>query len=371
MKRINLEGEFGWDIYSSKIREQLDEAKGEDLDVHIASPGGSVFEGIKVFNDFRDYKRRYPESQNMLTVKGLAASMASYFSMNPAFELVVVEDNAVLMIHNPTGGVVGDYRDASKFADMLKGLTDLLIQAYCKKTKKTKSQIAALMDDETWYFGSEIIENGFADEIIESEEEKDKSVAIADAQLQFGETRHRINTTQIENEELLKIAAALDVEKKAVVEDKKEHDPAKETRDNNINQEVNSMTLKEFLDQNPAAKIEYDETIKNATDAGRQEIRDVISKAAPFLSNAEYPKQIHESAVAVIKGEKSADILDSMVATADMIKEMQKSNDANDEQKSDIKGQDLNSGLSEEYQKDGTIMNQADMEAELNRVGVN
>lgn len=485
MKRLNLEGEFGWMIYSSKIREQLEEAAGDDLDIHIASPGGSVFEGIKVYNDFRDYKRKYPECQIMLTVKGLAASMASYLTMNPAFDMVVVEDNAILMIHNPTGGVVGDYRDASKFSEMLKGLTDLLAQAYAKKTKKSKKTICELMDNETWYFGSEIIDNGFADEIIESGDEKDKSTAIADAQLQMKALNQKLKELEINDNDIQEIAAVIDIEnseefeinmpypnehaarvrepgdfqedsfrrknietgidiiigrlkgktttttqayrfkkskftadqakkwlkdhnikyikfeaasgskdnntgfigdiggvgierdlnpilnKHDLVLRYNEQDPANNTRDNNINQEVKSMTLKEFLDQNPAAKIEYDEAIKDARDAGQKEIRDVVSKAAPFLSNSEYPKQIHESAVAVIKGEKSADILDSMVATADMIKEMNKSKDAVDENPNDLKPQDLNAGLSEEYLKDGTIMNEADMQAATKRQEVN
>lgn len=472
MKKINLEGEFGWEINSKNSRQFLDEAKGDDLDVHIASPGGSVFEGLKVFNDFRDYKRKYPNSQNMLTVKGLAASMASYFTMNPAFDMVWIEDNAILMIHNPIGGVAGDYRDAARFAEMLKGLTDLLAQAYSRRTGKSQKNIRDLMDNESWFFGDEIVKSGFADDIIQTEEEKNKTTAIANAQLQFKETERKIKSEIVDSDIFQEIAAMIKFDKinfndddfiqklydegesifhtsdvrmpypnehaarirdpkdfqqdsfrrknietgidiiigrlkgktttttqayrfkkskftaaeakkwlkdhnikymsfeaASGSEDKTEQDPAN-ARDNNINQEVKSMTLKEFLEQNPAAKIEYDDALKESFDAGKKEVQDVIVKASPFLNNPEYPKQITEVAISVIKGEKAVDVLDSMAATADMIKELQKSKDAANETPPDAKPDDSPNNLSEEYRKTGEIMNQADMDAEISRTKI-
>ena len=113
---INISGEIGCDVTPNKIKKQLDAAKGKDIDVHITSPGGFVFDGIEIFNAFRDYKKQYPKAQMMLTIKGLAASMASYLAVNPAFDLVAAEDNAVFMIHNAWGGAVGDYREMKKSA---------------------------------------------------------------------------------------------------------------------------------------------------------------------------------------------------------------------------------------------------------------
>ncbi|GAG76337.1 unnamed protein product [marine sediment metagenome] len=107
MVKIILSGEIGWEINPDDIREKLDKAAGEDLEVHMISPGGGVMSGIEIFNIFRDYKRDYPESQNILLIKGFVASMGTYIAVNPAFDLVAAEDNVPWMIHNPYGGIVG------------------------------------------------------------------------------------------------------------------------------------------------------------------------------------------------------------------------------------------------------------------------
>ena len=449
MKRINLEGEFGWEISVSSIRPQLEAAKGEDLDVYLASPGGSVFKGIHVYNLFRDYKREYPNSQNTLTVKGLAASMSSYLMMCPAFDMVVVEDNACFMMHNPYGGVMGDYRDAAAFYKMIEGLTDMMSEAYVKKLKKSKSKIREMLDKEHWAFGEDIVKQGFADEVLTTEEEKNADNAYAMAKMQIKELNQKLRTEEIEDNEIQEVAAMLDsadeydinmpyptehaarirepgdfednsfrrknietgidiiigklkgktttttqayrfkkdkftadeakkwlkdhnikyIKFEAASGSSNEQDPATNTRDNNINQEVKSMTLKEFLEQNPAAKLEYDNAIAEAKQAGKQEIRDIVTKAAPFIGNSEYPKQITEAAVAVIKGERSVDVLDTMVATADMIKELKNSNAAEGETPPDTHEDNNASGqLSEEYVKNGVIMTEADMAAETKRM---
>jgi ATP-dependent protease ClpP protease subunit len=369
MKKIILEGVFGWDIYSLKTRRELDEAKGEDLDVHIASPGGSVFEGIKVYNLFRDYKREYPNSQNILSVKGVAASMASYFAMNPAFEIVAVEDNATFMMHNPTGGFFGDYRSAEKFIETIKGFTSIMALAYSQKTGKSKKEIKKMMDDETWFFGEKIVEAGFADEIIKTSESKNEAEAIAIHKLEFQNLNKKLQQAEFKKEELYEIAALFvpDAEK-----NKTEPNPAAKTRENNT-KEIKAMTLQEFLDSNPAAKIEYEKKQTERFNAGKtegiKEVQDRIEKASKFIGNSAYPKQINDIAISVIKGEKSLESLDTVISTVDMFKELGNSNAATTEQAPDTPAGD-NAGmqLSKEYLEDGTIMNAADMAAEENRI---
>lgn len=362
MKKIVLEGQFGWMIESRTVREQLNDAGGEDLDVHLASPGGSVFEGIKVFNLFRDYRRDYPKSQNMLTIKGLAASMASYFAMNPAFELVAIEDNAVFMLHNPYGLVSGDYREAEKFANMLKGLTDILALAYIQKTKKPKKEIREMMDNETWFFGEEIVRKGFADEIIKTDKKKEKAEAITMAKMEFAETKQKIREIEAKEEDILEIAAMLNNS-----EANNDHTPADDAGENKIGGVI--MTLEELKAKHPAI---YDEIFNLGKEAGVKEVQDIAGKVEPFLNNSEYPKEVAknmtEVGIKVIKGEKSFDVLDSMVVTADMIKETVKSEKAAGETPEDTPIALQNNQISEEYKVTGTIMNEADMIAEEKRI---
>jgi ATP-dependent protease ClpP protease subunit len=365
MKKIILEGEFGWEINVNNIRPQLEAAKGDDLDVYLASPGGSVFKGIHVFNLFRDYKRDYPESQNTLTIKGLAASMSSYLMMCPAFDMVVVEDNAIFMMHNPYGGVIGDYREVESFYKMIEGLTDMMAQAYAKKLKKSKKEIRKLLDEEHWAFGENIVKQGFADEVLKTDGDKDSDNAYAMAKITIKELEQKLRQEEIKSEEFQAIAALLtaDVYKQAAEDINNDHTPADDAGEINTGGVI--MTLEELKAQHPAL---YESIFNLGKEAGVKEMKDKAEKISPFLSNPDYPKNISEAAISVFKGEKSIEILDTMVATADMIKEQFKTVTAVVETPPDTPGSDSNGQLSKEYLEDGTIMNEHDMIAETNRI---
>ena len=194
MFKILISGEIGWDVTPYSISKQLDEANGKDLDVHIASPGGYVSDGIEIFNMFRDYKRKFPESQSMATIKGVAASMATYLAVNPAFDLIAAEDNAVFMIHNVWGGTVGDYREMLKTAEVFQGFTGIIADAYVRKTGISKDKIKNMMDDESWFFGSEILDSGFVDEIIKTDDTADQAQSMAHAKLKFKNLSEKLKT---------------------------------------------------------------------------------------------------------------------------------------------------------------------------------
>ena len=323
MNIINISGEIGWDVMPEDIKKQLNDAKGKDIEVQVASPGGFVFDGIEIFNAFRDYKKQYPKAQMMLTIKGLAASMASYLAVNPAFDLVAAEDNAVFMIHNAWGGAVGDYREMKKSAEVLEGISDLLGQAYAKKTGKKKEEIKKAMDDESWYFGNEIFEHGFVDEIIKTPEKIEKESALATGLVSFKAMSEKLKNDKTD---VMKLAAVLKPEEP----DTECVTPAASSagENNNITGGV-VMTLDELKSQHPAL---YNEIFKAGYDSGKAEAMAVASKAATFASSKEYPEQIHAVALEVMQGKKSMETLDTLVANADMVREMLKSKYAVEEQ---------------------------------------
>jgi len=185
-KKILISGEIGWDIDAADIAAQFSDAKGGDVDIDIASPGGDVFTGIEIYNVIRDYKRENPDAQILMTLKGIGASMASYIMMAPA-DMVVAEDNAVFMIHNPWSFAAGDYHEMQDASDFLAGLASIMADAYVKKTGKSKAEIQTMMDAETWLFGDEIKAAGFVDDMVSAEDgEKNKAHALARARVQFG-----------------------------------------------------------------------------------------------------------------------------------------------------------------------------------------
>jgi ATP-dependent protease ClpP protease subunit len=361
MKKIILSGDVGWEITVDDIRKKLDEAAGADIDVHLASPGGSVFQGIEIFNLFRDYKREHPAAQMMLTIKGEAASMASYIAVNPAWDLIAAEDNAVLMIHNAWGGVVGDYREVGKMAEILDGLTGIIGKAYSAKTKKSVKDIRKLMDEESWYFGDEMMSAGFVDEIIKTETAKDRAGAVASARLKFSAMSQKLQA--ITATDLTQIAAMIKPESETG------SNPAT-TRDNNNIQEVNVMTLAEFLASTPTAKIEYDAALKNHGDerfeAGRKAVQERIAGAMNYLKgDSAYPAPIKNLAVDVIDGKCEMSSLTAAVATYDSIVEKKNADDAKKE--TDVNGGKIKPDGAPQPSADGTINNEVDFLAAVNR----
>jgi ATP-dependent Clp protease, protease subunit len=338
MKKIIISGEIGWDITADNIREELNSAKGADLDVHIASPGGYVSSGLEIFNLFRDYKKENPNAQMLATIKGIAASMATYLANNPAFDLIAAEDNAVFMIHNAWGCTCGDYRDMLKISQVLDGLTGIIAKAYVQKTGKTNKKIRQMMDEETWLFGDEIKEAGFVDEIISTENDEDKVESLALAKTKFFELSAKLKDKP-ENFDYNKIAAMINLDEKKV------QNPVQNAGKNKM--EVSNMTLKELLDQNPTAKIEYENELNKKFEAGKKEGKEsmqaTINIATKYLGKDEnensYPAAIQNIACSVLKGEKSAESLETTVAAFDALKEATKSKDAQTEQPPEANGQ--------------------------------
>ncbi|WP_345849394.1 head maturation protease, ClpP-related, partial [Shewanella algae] len=98
-------------------------------------------------------------------IDGLAASMASVIAM--AFDEVVMPENAMMMVHKPWGGTMGDADDMRKYADLLDKVEGNLVGAYRDKTGMTDEQLHALLAEETWLTGREAVEKGFADTLTE------------------------------------------------------------------------------------------------------------------------------------------------------------------------------------------------------------
>lgn len=164
-------------ITADGLRSQLSKAKdGDDIKIIVNSPGGDCFEGIAVYNTIRDFARNF--KGNITTyVQGMAASAASWIALAASSvsgkNKVVVEDNSVFMIHDCWGVVVGnknDMRDAADFAERVDGVMQKML---ARKSGKTEAEIGGLMDKETWYFGQEIIDAGFADEMAKGEKKPD------------------------------------------------------------------------------------------------------------------------------------------------------------------------------------------------------
>lgn len=154
------------------VSKQIENAKGEDLEVEINSGGGSVFDGSEIYTSLKEY-------QGDVTVKivGLAASAASVIAM--AGKKIVMSPTAQMMIHNASVRASGDYRDMDHMSGILKNVNQTVANAYKLKSGKSDDELLKLMDDETWFTPQQALENGLIDEIM-FENQAPKLVASAE-----------------------------------------------------------------------------------------------------------------------------------------------------------------------------------------------
>jgi ATP-dependent protease ClpP protease subunit len=131
------------------------------LNVRLNSPGGDVFDGVTIYNQLA----QHPAAVNVY-IDGLAASIASVIAM--AGEKICIADNAMMMIHNAWAGTVGDANDMRKMADILDKVNTNVAGTYSKRSGQSNSAVLKLMANETWMTGQEAVDEGFADEIMQS-----------------------------------------------------------------------------------------------------------------------------------------------------------------------------------------------------------
>lgn len=126
------------------------------INLRINSPGGSVFDGIAIYNFLRG-------QDVTVQIDGLAASISSIIAL--AGKTVRIAGNGFFMIHNPWGGAIGEADEMRQTADLLDKIRDSLIGTYAAKTGKDYETIKTWMDSETWFSAAEAKEAGFVDEV--------------------------------------------------------------------------------------------------------------------------------------------------------------------------------------------------------------
>lgn len=133
------------------------------INLHINSPGGSVFEGIAIENMLKQNKAKVN-----VYVDGLAASIASVIAMSG--DTIFMPENAMMMIHNPWEIVMGNASELRKAADDLDQITKASVVTYLAKAgdKLDEGKLTDLMDHETWLTANEAVGYGLADQVIEA-----------------------------------------------------------------------------------------------------------------------------------------------------------------------------------------------------------
>jgi len=171
--------ETGEGITPARVKADLSEAGGTDIEVELSTFGGNFFDGVAIMDLLKAYKgKKKGYGSSVVASAGTVISLG----LKP----FLVRKTTMFMVHNAQGWSTGDHNKMREDADLYERMSDLVAEAYSLRTGKTVKEMKALMDKETWLMGQEIVDMGFADGLIEDDEDMDSpSLALLSAQKQF------------------------------------------------------------------------------------------------------------------------------------------------------------------------------------------
>lgn len=271
MKKINIKGPIvsndvawlynylGWDASSpNTLSKGLEEAAGEDVVIEINSPGGVCVYGYEMYTALKEYKGK-------TTVHVISAMSAATLLVCAADE-ALISDTGIFMIHNAQSSAEGDYRDMQMKADVLREFNAGIINAYVRKTGKSREEIQELMDNDSYMSPKTAIEHGFIDGYMFGDPNAKK-----DATDNLATKIVAADIPIIPEDKAKSIIQAIRLSDAGLSDDAGETGDNPETAPEQQNIGIiavsenksneggkNDMTLSEFLAENPEAKNEVD-----------------------------------------------------------------------------------------------------------------
>lgn len=169
---ILITGEIGgsyWDDSGTTEKEFLDALQaipaGRKITVGINSEGGSVKDGLGIYNALR---RRGADVTTR--IDGYAVSIASVIAL--AGDRRVSPKSSIWMIHEPWSMAAGNADDFLKAAEMLETHGETIAAIYEERTGMKREDARAKMRAETWFRGDEALSMKFATDL------SDEAVAL-------------------------------------------------------------------------------------------------------------------------------------------------------------------------------------------------
>jgi ATP-dependent Clp protease protease subunit len=180
-------GERSYDLYSRLMKERVVFFTGEvetnmcnimiaqllfleaenpeaPINMYINSPGGSVYDGLGVYDVMQ-----YIKCPVATYVTGMAASMGSFIAQAGHPGMRYLLPRAITMIHQPSSGTRGkisdmkiDYLESERIKTEM---TELYVKHNSKGT--TYDQFVQLLDRDKWLTAPQALELGLADHIVD------------------------------------------------------------------------------------------------------------------------------------------------------------------------------------------------------------
>lgn len=163
--KVYIYDEIGyWGTTAKDFAALLDDIDTDEIELHINSPGGSVFDGVAIYNSLKQHPAKV-----IGQVDGLAASAAS-FILQSADERVSTR-NAQIMIHDAKAYAGGNAEAMRKAAILLDTVSDNIADIYSQRGVYDQKKYRDLMKAETWYLAKEAKEAGLVDTVTDIDED--------------------------------------------------------------------------------------------------------------------------------------------------------------------------------------------------------
>ncbi|EAE1302449.1 Clp protease ClpP [Listeria monocytogenes] len=161
----------GWfdDITSSEVQNFLKTSSVSQINVHVNSGGGDVFESIAIHNLLKAHPAKIS-----IYIDALAGSGASVIAM--AGDEIIMPSNAMMMIHKAWTIAAGNADEFRKVANDMDKIDHAVTESYTERFVGEREELVTLLTNEEWLTADECVALGFCDSIGEIELNDDEQV---------------------------------------------------------------------------------------------------------------------------------------------------------------------------------------------------
>jgi len=184
-RTIKITGIIGYEVTASGIQEQLKGVTKKDTTTfELNSPGGSVTEGLSMYNVIRN-----TPGKKIVEIVGSCMSIATLVML--AADFIRCSRVSLLMIHRAIAGIEGNQEELRQQTEILKKIDNLIIDQYMIRNKKfgkkklSREQISEMLSAETWLSPEEAMDYGLIDEVTDKIDYKVAALHLSNINMKY------------------------------------------------------------------------------------------------------------------------------------------------------------------------------------------
>ena len=135
-----------------------------DISIYINSPGGSVTDGLAIYDTMQ-----FVRCDVRTICVGLAASMGQFLLCSGTPGKRFALPHSRILMHQPSGGMQGQASDIAIQAEQIMYLKRMMAEQIAFHTGQPVERIEADSDRDRWFTAQEAQEYGFIDEVIKKD----------------------------------------------------------------------------------------------------------------------------------------------------------------------------------------------------------